>query len=188
MTQLVGKKIRTLWVRYRSIQPKEAKADFKSWLQKSRCPLNYLVLTSITTCLAGETQGMGDQREVRGDFQSGVLLSLLHPLPTATSHGTGDKSSQGRAMELSCPSSLSWLCSHHGSLVLQPRTPHAQQPAEGTEELDPWWSSVKWGHFWLVKLIMAAETLPCQLREEQLPQNCSMPGRSPQVPHLGWAP
>lgn len=72
MTHLVGKKTKIFWVRYRSIQPREAKAHFKSWLQKCHCPLNYLVLTSTITWLCsrnwrdGRPKGSEKWFSVRG--------------------------------------------------------------------------------------------------------------------------
>lgn len=138
----------------------------KSWLQKLTLKVSLspeLFGVDIHNHLPSQQRLRGWETQGKWEviFSQGLPLSLLHPVPTATSHGTGDKSSQGHAVELSCSSSFSWLWSHHTSPVLHPKTPHAQQPAEGTEEPDPWWLSAKYCHFWLAKLIIAAETLPC---------------------------
>lgn len=56
--------------------------------------------------------------ETQGKRPSRLSLSLLHSLPTATSHGTGDKGSWGHTAWSSCSSLFCWLRSHHGSAAL----------------------------------------------------------------------
>lgn len=70
-------------------------------------------------------------RETQGKraaiFDRGLPLSLLHPLPTATSRGTGDEGIQEHAAGPSFSSLFSWLRPHHGGFGLGPRTLGSQQ-------------------------------------------------------------
>lgn len=60
-------------------------------------------------------QGRENQGKRAEIFSKGPPLPILHPLPTAVSHGTGAKGSWGHAVGLSCSSRFPRLSPYHGS-------------------------------------------------------------------------
>lgn len=159
----------------------------KSWFQKltskvSLSPKLFGVDIPSHLALQQRLEGWENQRKWEVIFSQGAPVSLLHPYQQPLLMAQGTKAAKD--MHWSWGPAHSLVVVPPQLLVLHLRTPHAQQPAEGTEELNPW---AKYCQFWLVKLIIEPETWPCPAEEGATPSIAPCQEGALQAPHLGCA-
>lgn len=112
---------------------------------------------------------MGDPREARSDFQSG---GATVPPPASTKSHFSQHRGQKQPRTCTGAELLQLIL-----LVLFPpqlpgapaKGPTCSTASRGDRRAAPVGLSVKYCHFWLVKLIIAAETLPCPAEGEESP-------------------